>query len=236
MENRLNNRLLEFEGEFPEEKEHDNKNLNNIKVRTSYAGGFRMLKKPENSQNELTDSKFRNSPLKFSPKNDYQHQNIKTLKEEIEELKQKSSDLNKKTKKIKKNINDDDYSNLSHIEEHQHIENIQNLEELEHLKEKGAKKLLKIEAEYLRKKREDQIVQNQKVSVKKVENASTQVKKMPKKSIKVDEVQKKFQQQLSSYISSKKNKKTENTSKNFQQEEIKIQKIDNLTEKNLMLR
>ena len=196
-------KIFEFDSGESEIKSFIHKPETAEKVRTSYGGGFRMLKKPFEKPENLFNQKSENSKVS-------NNQNpFKTLKEELVELKEKSAKIKTKVNQFKNSQKQDFFSNSYHIEENQ-FPNIKTLEELEAFKERGAKKLIELEAEYNRKMYEEKYLNNRTTMNEEKQPKSPKKKKKLKKSVDNEVFQQRFQQKFEKYLNEKKNRRSLN--------------------------
>lgn len=215
MENNL--KAKNFELEILSSYPNNHVSSHTSKVKTTYGGGFRMLKgshsKPEYSNRQQIGSEI---PSK----------NFKTIQEEIEELQEKSAALQCKNKKSSQKS----FSKKPRFEafqgEREELVNIRSLEELEFLKEKNAKKLVELEAEYNRNKLEEgNVYKGNKV---KKEESSRGVKRIEEK---VTQVQKKFEMRFEKYKNEKSEKYYEKAQKSLEKVRESPEKVRKSPEK-----
>jgi Uncharacterised protein family UPF0564 len=172
------------------------------KIKTSYGGGFRMFKKTPAGSSKTPNFKTADFFEELNNK-------LKPFKENAEKNHQKED-----FKSINHHSSYKESSDSYDTQDNLPAANINNLQDLQHLKEKNSRKIVELQAEYNRKKYEEQ-------NVHKKPDFQTKPLPKPKKTMKkqnFDEYQKKFQEKFEKYLQDKNNKKNFNNSSGVNKE------------------
>ena len=194
----------------------------NMKLRTSYGGGFRMLKVPGRKNMNTSSQEF-----------------SKSLKDEIKQMKQKSRELcegDNKGKRFEGFEEFDDVEELGyHIEENKHVEDLNDLQQLQYLKEQKAKKIVEIEAEIRRIKVEKERNDREDLGTDQGFKGNDARKKQ-KVEKDASEYRKRFEAKFSEYLEAKKEGKVRRLEERPGFEEVGSMSAQNNNEKEAFLK